>query len=97
MLVGNIVDRFLEVFKSKHVPPLFFMSPFFAFMPYVKPLWQNPLNHGFTIDVREKLVALKQEMQASIKSEASKVSLHVWLLALCAAESLLTNLFFDAG
>ena len=74
MLVGNIADRFLEVLKSKHVPPLFFMSPFFAFMPYFKPLWQLPDIAGVSKEVKIKLTALGKEMQASIKSEASKVS-----------------------
>ena len=84
-LVGSIADRFLAVFESKHVPPLFFMSPFFAFMPYVQPLWHYTSINGIDNVVAKKLDALRKKMQGFIKSEASKASLHICLSAPCAA------------
>ena len=49
------------------------MSPFFAFMPYVKPLWQLPMLIGVSVEVQKKLSDLREKMKSSIVLDGSKV------------------------
>ena len=60
-LIVKITDRFIAVFESKNVPPLFFMSPFFAYMPYVKSLWNYPIM-GLKVNTNDKLKELSKMM-----------------------------------